>query len=73
MQQTPGQPVAVSSLGVFKGVHECFPSLYLSHHLVCLLSCCKQAAVASGHEVNISEGGLEDVQEPVIATLSDYH
>lgn len=71
MQQTPGQPVAVSSLCVFRGVQVCFPSL--SHHLVCLLSCCKQAAVATGHEVNISRGWLEDVQEPLIATLSDYH
>ena len=30
-------------------------------------------AVATGHEVNISKGGLEDVQEPLTATLSDYH
>lgn len=48
-------------------------SLSLSHHLICLLSCCKQAVLATGHEVNISEGGLEDVQESRVATLADYH
>ena len=41
-------------------------------HHVCLPICCKQADVATGHEVNISGGGLEDVQEPLMATLSDY-
>lgn len=45
----------------------------LSHHLICLLSCGKQGVLATGDEVNISEGGLEDAQEPRIATLSDYH
>lgn len=73
MQQTPGQPVAVSTLCVFRGAQVCFPSLSLSHHLICLLSCCKQAVLATGHEVNISEGGLEDVQESRVATLADYH
>lgn len=57
--------------GCFHAV--CFPSLSLSHHLICLLSCCKQAVLATGHEVNISEGGLEDVQESRVATLADYH
>lgn len=61
-------------LAVFSEVCErVFPSLPLPHHLVCLLSCRKQAVVATGHEVNISRGWLEDVQEPLIATLSDYH
>lgn len=77
MQQTPGQPVAVSTLCVFRGARVCFPSLSLSlslsHHLICLLSCSKQAVLATGHEVNISEGGLEDVQESRVATLADYH
>lgn len=52
MSLQSGRPVAVLSPFGFRGVRVCFPAL--SHHLVCLLSCCKQTVLATGHEVNIS-------------------